>query len=76
MPGPTDDPGGEARAGDAAPLGTPGTEEMVCEECQGAGELMGRPCQSCNGTGMVNRRMSDKPGIAVGEGPEFGSGRG
>ena len=76
VPGPSDDPGGEMRPGDKAPAGTPGVEESVCEECQGKGELMGKPCLACNGTGMVNRPVSDLPGIAVGEGPDFGSGRG
>jgi DnaJ-class molecular chaperone len=53
MPGPSDDPGGEPRPGDRALPGTPGTEEVVCPECEGKGELMGKPCLACNGTGMV-----------------------
>ncbi|WP_338663798.1 hypothetical protein VQH23_01270 [Pararoseomonas sp. SCSIO 73927] len=43
------------RPGDVAPIGTPGTDEVPCQECQGAGELMGKPCIACNGTGVVVR---------------------
>jgi DnaJ-class molecular chaperone len=50
-----DDPGGESRPGDKAPRGTPGTAEVLCPECQGKGELMGKPCLACNGTGVVTR---------------------
>jgi DnaJ-class molecular chaperone len=50
-----DDPGGEPRPGDKAPPGTPGTAEVLCPECQGKGELMGKPCLACNGTGVVTR---------------------
>ena len=39
--------------GDEAPPGTPGTGENICEECQGSGTLSGKPCQNCNGTGVV-----------------------
>jgi len=59
------DPSGSGRImrpGDEAPTGTPGTDEIVCQECQGAGELMGKPCLACNGTGMVNRVPDDEEG--------------
>ena len=48
------------RPGDEAPVGTPGTDEVVCPECEGAGELIGKPCIACNGTGMVNRRPENR----------------
>lgn len=39
--------------GDEAPPGTPGTGEAVCRDCHGTGQVAGRPCQACDGTGKV-----------------------
>jgi DnaJ-class molecular chaperone len=39
--------------GDQAPAGTPGTGENVCPRCNGSGEVDGRACQTCEGTGKV-----------------------
>ena len=56
-----DRPGGTMSPGDEAPAGTPGMEEEVCKECQGAGELIGKPCIACNGTGVVFRERDHGP---------------
>jgi hypothetical protein len=40
----------EMRPSDVAP---PGTGENLCPACGGSGELNGRPCAHCNGTGKV-----------------------
>ena len=52
--------GGMSGQGDASPApgddaleGTPGTGENICPECGGDGQLNGRPCPHCNGTGVV-----------------------
>ena len=39
--------------GDEAAPGTPGTGENLCRDCNGKGELDGKPCPTCNGTGKV-----------------------
>lgn len=39
--------------GDDAAPGTPGTGEDVCRKCNGSGELDGRACENCGGTGRV-----------------------
>jgi len=40
--------------GDNADVGTPGTGEDICRECQGSGKLAdGKPCANCGGTGRV-----------------------
>lgn len=40
--------------GDEAPAGTPGTGEDVCPRCGGSGQLGGRTCADCQGSGKVN----------------------
>lgn len=40
--------------GDETPAGTPGTGEDVCPGCGGCGQLGGRTCPDCQGTGKVN----------------------
>ena len=44
---------GETAPGDDAAPGTPGTGEDLCPECKGSGQLDGRPCANCEGTGKV-----------------------
>ena len=43
----------EISPGDMAPPGTPGTGENVCPECDGSGQVDGKPCQKCQGRGTV-----------------------
>lgn len=45
--------GGQINPGDDVPLGTPGTGENICPTCGGSGEVKGRSCQNCGGTGYV-----------------------
>lgn len=40
--------------GDQAPVGTPGTGQTVCPRCGGSGQLAGRACSECEGTGKIN----------------------
>jgi len=61
MPGPSDDIGGEPRPADRAVPGTAGAKQALCPECQGAGELMDKPCLACNGTGTI-AVPADDPG--------------
>ncbi|WP_144637715.1 hypothetical protein [Bordetella genomosp. 13] len=46
-------PSHEVNPGDDAPAGTPGTGEVPCPDCQGSGQVQGRTCQTCAGTGKV-----------------------
>lgn len=46
---------GPLKPGDEAPPGTPGTGEDVCPKCNGSGQLEGKACQNCRGTGKVTR---------------------
>jgi len=39
--------------GDEAPPGTPGTGENVCRMCGGKGQVNGRTCSECQGSGTV-----------------------
>ena len=43
----------EPAPGDDAPAGTPGTGENVCPVCGGSGQVEGRACANCQGTGKV-----------------------
>jgi hypothetical protein len=45
--------GTAAHPGDDAAPGAPGTGEDVCPACKGSGEVEGRPCPECGGTGKV-----------------------
>ena len=47
---PDTDPG---KPGDMARPGTPGTGENVCPACRGEMVIDGKPCTTCNGTGIV-----------------------
>ncbi len=51
---------GEAnmKPGDEAPPGTPGTGENLCRDCGGSGELDGRSCPTCDGTGKIVEGIS------------------
>jgi DnaJ-class molecular chaperone len=44
---------GQMSPGDQAPPGTPGTGEDLCPKCGGKGQLNGRPCENCDGTGKI-----------------------
>lgn len=59
---PSDQPAGGAATpdrtapmapGDEAPPGTPGTGENVCRMCGGKGQISGRTCPECQGSGTV-----------------------
>lgn len=39
--------------GDEAEPGTPGTGEGLCPVCSGRGQVDGKPCQNCGGTGKI-----------------------
>lgn len=41
--------------GDEAPPGTPGTGEDLCPDCHGSGQLQGKKCPTCSGTGKIIR---------------------
>ncbi|HSO06703.1 MAG TPA: hypothetical protein VLW45_05665 [Pelomicrobium sp.] len=43
----------ELNPGDVAPAGTPGTGENLCPDCSGKGDLEGKPCPTCGGSGKV-----------------------
>lgn len=45
--------GPEQRPGDEVPPGVPGTGEALCPVCSGNGEVDGRSCEACAGTGKV-----------------------
>lgn len=38
---------------EAVEPGTPASGENVCRRCAGSGELDGKPCPDCNGTGKI-----------------------
>ena len=38
---------------DAVPPGTPGSGEDICRACRGTGEVDGKTCSECAGTGKV-----------------------
>jgi DnaJ-class molecular chaperone len=44
---------GTTNPGDDAPPGTPGTGEDICELCSGSGQVDGKPCPNCGGSGKV-----------------------
>ncbi len=39
--------------GDEAAPGTPSTGENVCPACDGSGQVEGRDCENCGGSGRV-----------------------
>lgn len=41
------------KPGDVATPGTPGTGEALCPVCGGKGNVSGKPCAECAGTGVV-----------------------
>lgn len=43
----------DPQPGDAGPPGTPGTGEALCPRCSGRGQVDGRTCETCQGTGKV-----------------------
>ena len=43
----------DTHPGDEAAPGTPGTGENLCRACQGSGQIDGKPCATCDGTGKV-----------------------
>ena len=53
--------------GDAAPAGTPGTGENVCQDCKGSGRIGNVPCKTCGGTGKVIEGMENIDQIKRGE---------
>lgn len=45
--------GAPLHPGDQAAPGTPGTGENLCPACGGDGQIDGKPCATCEGTGTV-----------------------
>jgi RecJ-like exonuclease len=45
-------------SGDEAPPGDPAAGENLCRVCNGTGEVDGRACESCGGTGTVTTAVS------------------
>jgi hypothetical protein len=45
----------EPAPGDDAPPGTPGTGEDICPDCDGTGRIGQRRCETCGGSGTVNK---------------------
>ena len=43
----------ERKNPDTVPPGTPGSGEDICRKCRGAGEVDGKTCSECGGTGKV-----------------------
>ena len=43
----------EMSPGDQVPPGTPGAGENICPRCSGSGQVEGRTCTTCDGTGQV-----------------------
>jgi hypothetical protein len=41
------------KPGDEAPPGTEGAGEDICRRCHGTGEIDGKPCPDCDGSGRV-----------------------
>jgi DnaJ-class molecular chaperone len=39
---------------DQVPEGAPSSGESLCRKCSGKGEVDGRECPECDGTGKVN----------------------
>jgi len=39
--------------GDQAPANIAGAGELACPDCNGSGELEGKTCETCEGTGKV-----------------------
>jgi hypothetical protein len=48
----------QAKPGDEAPPGTPGTGEALCPDCAGTGRRDERVCPTCRGTGKVTAGIS------------------
>jgi DnaJ-class molecular chaperone len=44
---------GTRNPGDDAEAGTPGSGEDVCPICKGTGQIAGRSCENCGGTGKI-----------------------
>jgi hypothetical protein len=51
----------EMKPGDEAPPGDQLAGENICRVCRGSGELDGRPCANCAGTGMTTSIISGGP---------------
>ncbi len=51
----TNGPGltGTPKNTDAVPAGTPDAGENVCRRCNGSGEVDGKDCPECGGTGTI-----------------------
>jgi len=53
-----DDPRSQ-KPGDEVPPGTPQSGENLCRRCAGTGQLEGRPCSDCGGSGVVTTLVGD-----------------
>jgi DnaJ-class molecular chaperone len=47
------EPGSGMAPGDEAPRGTPGAGENLCPVCSGSGQVDGKACENCEGSGVV-----------------------
>lgn len=52
------EPSEAMKPGDEAPPGTPGAGENLCPDCSGRGEIDGRRCEMCEGTGTVRTEIA------------------
>jgi len=49
----TNDPKEAPGNPEAVEPGSPGSGENVCRRCAGSGEIGGKPCPDCGGTGKI-----------------------
>lgn len=45
------------KPGDEVPPGTEGSGPNICPSCSGSGEVDGRRCENCRGTGRVQEAV-------------------
>jgi DnaJ-class molecular chaperone len=50
---------GDRNPGDEASPGESQTGENICRACKGAGQIDGKPCSECGGTGKVIENIGE-----------------
>jgi DnaJ-class molecular chaperone len=58
QPAPSTGPGAR-NPGDEASPGESQTGENICRACKGTGQIDGKPCPECGGTGKVIENLGD-----------------
>ena len=53
----SDEPRPDMESGDEVPPETDSSGENACPECAGSGEVEGRTCERCGGTGVVEEAV-------------------